>query len=323
MMAKWLRPAAAMAWCCLAAGTCLGATAPARKYVPEIPVTRVDRLCVIALTQVGQRLVAGGERGRILLSDDKAASWQSAVSPASATITAIRFSEGVGLAIGHHGTVLRSEDAGGTWQRVDLHLSDPPALFGLYLDGNHAIAVGSFATYLESRDAGRTWQSRKIIEGDFDWHLYGMARGHAGVLMIAGEAGTVLRSRDDGQTWQVLGAPYDGSYFGILGLRNGGVIIYGMRGHAYRSNDDGDHWQPIGLAGITSAIQGARELDDGSVLLYGNDGVVAVQEKGMGPFRIKRLANRRTAASMIEVGDRLLDAGPSGIHGSNLGSTTP
>lgn len=322
-MAKWLRPAAVTALGCLAAGACLGAPAPAQKYVPEIPVTRVDRLRIASLTQVGLRLVAGGERGRILFSDDKAASWQSAASPTSASITAICFSDGVGLASGHHGTVLRSGDAGRTWQRIDLGLPDPPALFNLYLKGSHAIAIGSFATYLESHDAGRTWQSRKIIEGDFDWHLYGIAMAHPGVLMIAGEAGTVLRSRDDGETWEVLKGPYDGSYFGILGLKDGGVIIYGMRGHAYRSDDDGEHWQPIDLAGITSAIQGARELADGSVLLYGNDGLVEVQDKGMGPFRAERLANRRTVASMIKVGDRLLDVGPSGIHGSDLGGATP
>lgn len=322
-MAKRLRPAAVMALCCLAAGACLGAAAPVQKYEPEIPVTRVDRLRVTALTQVGQRLVAGGERGRILLSDDMAKSWQTAASPASASLTAIGFSEGVGLAIGHLGTVLRSEDTGKTWQRVELGLSDPPALLNLYLNGRHAIAVGSFATYLESHDAGRTWQSRRIIGDDFDWHLYGIATAHPGVLMIAGEAGTVLRSLDDGQTWQVLKGPYDGSYFGILGLKNGGVIIYGMRGHAYRSDDNGEHWQPIDLAGITSAIQGARELADGSVLLYGNDGMVEVQDKGMGPFRAEQLANRRTVASMIKIGVRFLDAGPSGIHGSDLGGVTP
>ncbi len=319
---------AVMALLCVAAGVCFGGTIPVQEYVPEIPVSRVDRLRVTALTEVGQRLVAGGERGRILFSDDKAVSWQTAASPTSASITAIHFSAGVGLAVGHHGTLLRSVDEGKTWQAIELRLPDPPALFAVYLKGTHAIAVGSFAAYLESHDAGQTWQSRKIVnggsvDGDFDWHLYGITMAHPGVLLIAGEAGTLLRSLDDGKSWQVLKGPYDGSYFGILGLKNGSVIVYGMRGHAYRSDDDGGHWQQIDLGGIKSALQGARELADGSILLYGNDGVVEVQSKGVGSFRAERLGSRRTLASMIQVGGRLLDVGPSGIHWAVPGASTP
>lgn len=328
-MASRLRPTVVMAICWLVTGACLGASPPGQSPLPEIPVTRVDRLRITALTEVGRRLVAVGERGCILYSDDQAVSWRNAISPASASLTAIRFSDSIGLAIGHDGTVLRSEDNGKTWRRIALAgLPEPPALFDLYLNGKHAIAVGSFATYLESHDAGKSWQPRKIIsggsdDGDFDWHLYGIAMAHPGVLMIVGEAGTLLRSRDGGQTWQALKGPYDGSYFGVLGLKNGSVIAYGMRGHAYRSDDDGEHWQPLELGGITSALQGARVLADGSILLYGNDGVVGVQEKGVGAFRIERLASRRTVTSMLAVGDRLLDTGPSGIHWFGLGGKVP
>ena len=311
MMASLLKICVALAILALLTGEILAA-APA----PEISVTRVDRLRITALGQVGQRQVAAGERGRILYSDDQGKSWQNAASPSSASLTALAFSDQQGIAVGHNGTLLRSGDGGKTWSATTLDAKEQPALFSIYLDGTQAIVVGSYGAYFESKDAGKTWQRRSIGSGDFDRHLTGIAVAHPGVLMIAGEAGTLMKSSDGGENWKALKSPYPGSFFGILGLKNGSVIAYGMRGQAYRSDDDGGHWQRIDLGDIHGAIQGGREFPDGRVLLYGNDGMVAIQEKGQEGFKVERLGNRRTVAAMLAVGERLLDAGPTGLHWS-------
>lgn len=289
----------------------------------EVAVTRIDRLRITALstalTQAGPSLVAAGERGRILISDDQGKTWSSAASPAtaSASLTALAFSDKLGIVVGHNGTVLRSEDGGRNWNAVDLVAKDQPALFAVYLDGMKAIAIGAYGAYFESRDAGKSWARRNIGADDFDKHLTGIAAIGQGQLMIAGEAGTLLRSSDDGKTWKALKSPYAGSYFGILGLKSGGVIIYGMRGNAYRSSDDGEHWQKVDLGAYAGAIQGGRELADGRILLYGNDGLLAVQAQGQDSFKVEQQKSRRTLAAVLPVDGRLLDAGPSGLHWSD------
>ena len=63
------------------------------------------------------RIVAVGERGLVILSDDRGASWRQVPSPVSVTLTMVRFAdEQHGVAVGHGGTVLTTDDAGTTWR---------------------------------------------------------------------------------------------------------------------------------------------------------------------------------------------------------------
>ncbi len=310
-MAGQLRLGVALAILALTGGAAL-AEPPAPP--PEMAVTRVDRLRITALAAAGKRLVAAGERGRILYSDDEAKSWQNAASPVSVSLNALAFSDKVGLAVGHNATILRSEDDGKTWLAIDLAAKDQPALFAVYLEGTQAIAVGAYGAYFESKDAGKSWARRNIGAEDFDKHLTGIAGAGKGQFIIAGEAGTLMRSNDGGQSWKALASPYLGSYFGVLGLANGGVIAYGMRGQAYLSDDADQHWQRLDLGGQVGAIQGGRELADGRVLIYGNDGTLAVRAPGAATFKVEQLKNRRTLAAVLPVAGRMLAAGPNGLH---------
>ena len=83
---------------------------------PAITVNVPTRATYETVTRAGTRLVAGGEHGLIVLSDDNGASWHQAHVPVSATILQIRFATPqVGWAIGAFGVVLRTVDAGGSW----------------------------------------------------------------------------------------------------------------------------------------------------------------------------------------------------------------
>ena len=71
------------------------------------------------MLNLGQRVVAVGERGSILLSDDQGVSWQSAsvASQRNATLTAVvALDDKRLLAVGHDGWILRSTDDGSSWQ---------------------------------------------------------------------------------------------------------------------------------------------------------------------------------------------------------------
>lgn len=64
-------------------------------------------------TRVGDRIVAVGERGHIIYSDDEGKTWVQGEVPVSVTLTAIDFGTDThGWAVGHSGVVLKTTDAG-------------------------------------------------------------------------------------------------------------------------------------------------------------------------------------------------------------------
>ena len=70
------------------------------------------------MARAGERLVAVGERGRIILSDDNGVTWRQVHSPTSVTLTHVTFATPVdGWAVGGMGIVLHSADGGLSWTK--------------------------------------------------------------------------------------------------------------------------------------------------------------------------------------------------------------
>jgi photosystem II stability/assembly factor-like uncharacterized protein len=287
-----------------------------QRFEPESVVRRVDRVAVLALAHAGTRLVAAGERGRILLSDDEGMSWKAASTPTHHTLTSLAFTDArTGYATGHQRVLLRTEDGGDTWKHAALESKERPALFAVRVEGDRGIAVGAYGAYFETTDAGRTWTTRRIGPPDFDRHLTGIAAAGGGRFVLAGEAGALLASADGGATWRVLDSPYEGSFFGALGLGEGIVIAYGMRGNAFRSADAGKTWQRIDLGNYKGALQGASQLPDGTVILTGADGMVADSKDRGATFTRAPLASRALVSAVAQTArGRRLVAGPSGLR---------
>jgi photosystem II stability/assembly factor-like uncharacterized protein len=307
---RLLAAAALLLFCAAAISMARAAAAP---FEPEATVPRVDRLALLALARAGDRVLAAGERGRVLVSDDGGHSWSVASTPTYETLTSLAFVDARhGFATGHRGVILRTEDGGSTWSSASIAWGAKPALFAIRMEGARGIAVGAYGAYLESADAGRTWVGRRMGAADFDRHFTGIASCGGGCLMLVGEAGTLLRSLDAGATWEPLAAPYEGSFFGAAGLHDGSVIAFGMRGHAFRSADRGLTWKQVDLGAYRGALQGATIEEDGRVVLTGADGFVAVSRDGVS-FSVAALPSRATIAARMLVAGRALCAGPSGL----------
>src|SRR5690606_22399355 len=78
-----------------------------------------------AIARAGDRLVAVGQRGHILVSEDAGKSWSQASVPVSSDLVAVSFaSASHGWAVGHGGVVLKTEDGGLSWAvQLDGHQS--------------------------------------------------------------------------------------------------------------------------------------------------------------------------------------------------------
>ncbi|WP_069865811.1 WD40/YVTN/BNR-like repeat-containing protein [Pseudomonas citronellolis] len=268
---------------------------------------------LLDVTHAGKRLVAVGERGIVLLSDDDGATWRQAKVPSSVTLTRVRFATPMaGWATGHYGTVLHTRDGGETWEqqldglqaaqsilaasRASLQSApddstakrnllsaerlvqdgpDKPFLDLYFFDDQHGIVVGAFNLIFDTVDGGKTWRSlRDRLDNPRELHLYAIA-GAGDNLYIAGEQGVVFRSNDQGRTFSRVNTPYSGSYFSASVPRPGEILLAGLRGNVFRSVDAGETWEKVKGAPPVS-FSAITRLADGSTLLANNAGQLFV-----------------------------------------------
>ncbi|MDX1736079.1 MAG: YCF48-related protein, partial [Halioglobus sp.] len=86
------------------------------QFKPAVSMADVTEKTLTDISRAGNRLVAVGERGLVIYSDDDGASWTQADVPVSATLTAVDFpTPELGWAVGHAGTIIHSADGGTSW----------------------------------------------------------------------------------------------------------------------------------------------------------------------------------------------------------------
>jgi photosystem II stability/assembly factor-like uncharacterized protein len=278
---------------------------PAAMAMPALHSAKAEHATLLAVTRAGTRLVAAGERGVILTSDDEGAHWKQSAVPTSVNLTALRFVDAQqGWAVGHMGIILHTRDGGLSWHKqldgveaarlavaavhdsgdkrqiklANFLVSDGPdkPFFDIWMDKQgQGFATGAFNLIFRTDDGGahwRYWSPR--LENPYGLHLYAITR-LGGDFFIAGEQGLLLRSRDGGAHFQALESPYEGSWFGLLATHAGDLFAYGLRGNAFVSHDSGDSWQPCETASRVS-FSSATELADGRVVLANQAGQLFV-----------------------------------------------
>jgi photosystem II stability/assembly factor-like uncharacterized protein len=296
------------------------------------------RSLLLDVTRAGQRLVAVGERGHVLYSDDDGGTWtQAKAVPTSAMLTGVHFSDArLGWAVGHDEVILRTEDGGVSWKKVHYAPEAQQPLLDVWFDdGRRGIAIGAYGSYYVSEDGGLTWTRQtfepaplagKAAAADealdesamdeaigSEFHLNQLsALGRR--LYIAAEAGRLFRSDDGGATWITLPSPYDGSFFGVLPLAGDAVLAFGLRGHLYRSEDAGMTWKRIASSTVAMLADGIRPTDGGNVVIVGLSGTVLVSRDGGNTFELVQQPDRRGAWAVIRARGGVVVAGEGGVR---------
>ena len=269
------------------------------------------------------RLVAVGERGHVLISDDSGASWKQVVVPTRSTLTGVFFLDRErGWAVGHDAVILRTTDGGQTWERVHWAPEEESPLFDVWFSSPlKGFAVGAYGSFYVTHDGGESWVEEPISEGDA--HLHKLAKSATGTLFLAAEAGTIFRSSDGGETWDELESPYEGSYFGVLPLEGDVVLVFGLRGHLYRSQDAGESWEEIETR-TTAMLTDGVVLADGTVVVVGLAGAVLISGDGGRSFELEPQADRGGANAVVEgTQGSLVLVGDFGIKTLAVGQRTP
>jgi photosystem II stability/assembly factor-like uncharacterized protein len=249
---------AALVLCCLLPAQLRAAEDFA--FLPAVMFTEPSSMQLLDITRAGDRLVAVGERGVIILSDDDGASWRQAPVPVSVTLTAVHFPlPELGWAVGHAGTILHSSDGGESWslqfdgndanrkylawaqQRVQdleqaLAAAEDEALLA---ELEYLLEEASFAAE-DAADAIHTGPADPFLDVLFVDADSGFAIGAYGML---------YRTDNAGADWDIAIAGIDNvdryHYYALAAAGDGRLYLSGEAGLLYYSSDSGKTWERV------------------------------------------------------------------------------
>ncbi len=281
---------------------------------------------LLDIAEVGDRLVAVGEYGHVVISDDGGETWtQAEYVPTRKTLTGVSFADELnGWAVGHDAIIIHTADGGTTWTRqyidvvgeddIDPMTGDAPPdntlLTVHFFDADHGLAMGAFSLVLETYDGGENWDERdlNVPVDDSDpyyfpeeYHLNAMFLGPDDTIFVAAEFGTVYRSMDGGENFEEIVTPYEGSFWGGLNTGNA-VLVFGMRGNLWRTEDLGDNWDQVDSDTVQS-LGGGTILDDGSIVIAGLGGAVIYSTDGGQSFESVIRPQRRGHSTVADGGN--------------------
>ncbi len=270
--------------------------------MPAVEAPLAIQSLLLDAARAGARIVAAGQRGHILVSDDNGASWKQARVPTRALLTAVHMhDENTGWVVGHDAVILRTDDGGDSWRlQHRAPEEERPLLDVWFRDKDNGFAVGAYGYFLATRDGGETWASHAISKDDF--HLNEIVPAGGQRLFIAAEAGVAYRSDDGGETWGELPSPYTGSWYGALVLDGERMLLLGLRGHLFHSEDAGQSWTRVATH-TTATLTDAIRLPGGVVLLTGLEGVLLTSRDGGRTISTTRLASRQGISSAVALAD--------------------
>ena len=263
---------------------------------------------VLDLSRADKRLVAVGQRGTILLSDDAGESWRQAASPVSVDLTGVNFvNASEGWAVGHDGVLLHSKDGGENWtlsltaekvvallksyytekaasgdaelQAVleqverDAELQRVPSFFNVhFLSAQRGYVIGTAGLILETRDGGQTWVPLlDRVENPDIAHLYDIA-GTENDLWLAGELGYAAKLNTGTGRFEQVNTGYPGTYF-TVSVQGSNVLLGGLRGNIFATSDAGQNWKQI-ESGQRLSVVASTMLSDGTPMVATQNGAV-------------------------------------------------
>jgi len=183
-------------------------------------------------------------------NDEEAWTWRYPV-PQGNTLRAVRFSPAAGIAVGDHGTIIRTGDGGLSWSYVpNPYVQHIQGLS--HQSGSKWLAVGREGLILASDDGGLAW-TRRPTDSRADLFAVDFATAEIGAAV--GSAGTILWSEDAGTSWIPRNSGIKSDLRGIAFLTADKAVAVGKGGVILKTTDSGRTWVQKGAAMDLFAVQ--------------------------------------------------------------------
>lgn len=319
--------------------------------VPARPSAYATKSLLNGLALAGSRVVAVGQRGHVVISDDAGKNWRQAKVPVSSDLVAVSFPNAEqGWAVGHDGVVLHSADGGQSWDKqldgraigriyADYYAAEAAAgrlgnaeqasrlleeaqkiagqgaegslLDVWFADNKTGFVVGAFNLILRTEDGGKTW-TPWYHRTDNPNRLHLYAiRKLDAGLFVVGEQGLLMKLDDAAQRFGALDAGYRGTWFGLAGS-GATVLVHGLRGNAYRSTDGGRLWAKV-ETGLPDGITGSARCGDWLVLVS-QSGRLLIGDSAANNLSPLKAEQATPGSAVVCQADTLIVAGARGVR---------
>jgi photosystem II stability/assembly factor-like uncharacterized protein len=248
---------------------------------PAVHAPLADESLILHVIETPRHLVAVGERGHVLLSEDGKEWTQAEFVPIHATLTRVTYADERLWAVGHDSTIIHSYDYGQTWTLQHFEPEwQQPLLDVHFFDGDNGVAMGAYGLFMRTEDAGRHWEVLNmadiVVAEAIDWE--------AAALAMREEQADAVESIGAGfedEPADELGLMFDRGCYefmechlnAFLNLGGGKQMIAAERGYGFRSVDGGQTWESFRFP-YSGSMFGLLHLGDDTVLAFGLRGHV-------------------------------------------------
>ncbi len=235
--------------------------------------------------------------------------WQGVVALSPKTI----------VLVGNEGVIIRSEDGGTTWSKVNtkdiLTVFDSKFLRLKQAPNGDLWALAEFGNVLRSRDQGKSWQALRP-KSDIGWNDIVFSQNR---IVIVGEFGKILSSDNQGQTWSEKELPESSSLMSVAIKPSGLGVAVGLEGNIMITTDNGRGWTKA--KPFTDAHLYSVTLDGDQFVAVGDKGWIAKSTDGRSWTRIPGKENDsswRTEIQKTKDGLLLIGRNPALLSPSGL-----
>lgn len=240
----------------------------------------------IATDSRGKVLIAVGERGVVLRSEDAGQRWSLAKVPGTEfdlRTVVHQPTTGAWIAAGTRGTILRSLDSGRTWTALEHQLQ--VTFEALFFEPNtSALFIGGEDGWVgRSTDAGVSWQLTRIRMQDPVTPISGF-HSLPGQLLATSALGRFLTSSDHGASWDLQSVGSNAFFTDVAFDPDHRVTLMTSHvGDIFRREPDDDAWEKIELSSndqkrYLSAIR--HDPRTKSLVVTGHHGMAATSSDG-------------------------------------------
>ena len=215
------------------------------------------------LIENNDRLIAVGQRGVAIYSDDKGETWTQAPTPISVALTAvIARQDGVAIAVGHDAAIVRSADNGATWTKIVDGFELLPRMIK-DMEQRYAAEKKIFDALPPEQQADRQFDledlefrvdtMKQSMEFGPAWPfldvLFMSDRPNEDRILALGAFGMAYLSEDAGLSWTLVNDRFDNPQDFHLNAgfvtKTGAVIVGSEAGMLFRSQDGAANFEAI------------------------------------------------------------------------------
>jgi len=240
---------------------------------------REPRQTLRAVATLQQRVIAVGDAGTVLQSNDGGANWQStSIAPVQLNAVLALGQQGhwlaVGEAAGGAAVAWHSTDDGGRWQAQTLRGNWASLRTASHMQGGTGVttvlAAGAGGTVLQL-------QSPLQLQGTTKPLVRGVDKAITSVVVLRdaflAAGGDLLLHSTDGAHWNAVSVPATASINALQRVDKRVAVAVGERGLILRTANGGSSWQVID-SGIALPLLTAAANGDGVVVAAGVMGTV-------------------------------------------------